>query len=229
VRKLLGLCAGLAAAAGAAVALAGCGTGGVATGHGDVQNGGKLFQSKCGGCHALAAAGTQGTIGPNLDAAFAGDREQGFKQDTILNVVLDQMRLPSPPMPPPDELFPVCKSGKTNVPQGCVTNQSSALEDVASYVASTAGVNGAEPKPAGGNATDGKTIFSTNCSSCHTLAAAGASGTIGPNLDQLKPPLSIIKHQVINGGSIMPAFKGKLTPQQIDAVAKYVFDSAGKK
>ena len=101
MRRLLGLGTGLAAAAAAAVALAGCGTGGVATGHGDVQNGGKLFQSKCGGCHALAAAGTQGTIGPNLDGAFAADREQGFKQDTILNVVLDQMRLPSPPMPPP--------------------------------------------------------------------------------------------------------------------------------
>jgi mono/diheme cytochrome c family protein len=228
VRRLLGLGAGLAAAAAASVALAGCGTGGIARGHGDVQNGGKLFQSKCGGCHALAAAGTQGTIGPNLDGAFAADRAQGFKQDTILNVVLDQMRLPSPPMPPADELFPVCKNGTTSTPQGCVTDRNAALEDVASYVASTAGVNGAEAKPAGGNATDGKTIFSANCSSCHTLAAAGASGTIGPNLDQLKPPLSVVKRQVINGGGVMPAFKGRLTAQQIDAVSKYVADNAGK-
>ena len=62
---------------------------------------------RCGGCHMLAAAGTSGTIGPNLDDAFAGDRAQGFKQSTIENVVLDQIRLGSgiatptsrPPMP----------------------------------------------------------------------------------------------------------------------------------
>jgi mono/diheme cytochrome c family protein len=228
VRKLLGSGIGLVSAVAAALALSGCGTGGVASGHGDLQNGGKLFQSKCGGCHALAAAGTQATIGPNLDGAFAADRQQGFKQDTILNVVLDQMRLPSPPMPGPDELFPTCKKGTTNQPQGCVTDRNSALEDVAAYVASTAGVNGAEAKPAGGSSTDGKTIFSANCASCHTLKAAGASGTIGPNLDQLKPPLSVIKNQVIHGGSVMPAFQGKLTPQQIDAVSKYVADNAGK-
>ena len=211
----------------AAFALAGCGTGGIAKGHGDVQNGQKLFTGKCGGCHVLAAAGTQGTIGPNLDGAFAADRQQGFKQDTILNVVLDQMRQPSPPMPPPDELFPKCTSGGST-PQGCVTDQNGALEDVAAYVASAAGVNGAEPKPAGSKATDGKTIFSTNCASCHTLKAAGASGTIGPNLDQLKPPLARVKTQVINGGGVMPAFKGKLTDAQIAAVSKFVADNAGK-
>ena len=52
---------------GAAFLLAGCGTGGMASGHGDQQNGQKLFQSKCGGCHTLAAAHSEGTIGPNLD------------------------------------------------------------------------------------------------------------------------------------------------------------------
>ena len=223
MRKLLGLFTGGIAA----FALAGCGTGGIAKGHGDAQNGAKLFQGKCGGCHVLAAAGTQGTIGPNLDGAFAADREQGFKQDTILNVVLDQMREPSPPMPPADELFPKCKGGG-NTPAGCVGDQNSALQDVAAYVASTAGVNGAEPKPAGSSATDGKSIFSANCSSCHTLAAAGASGTIGPNLDTLKPPLSVTKNQVIHGGGVMPAFKGKLTDKQIDAVSKFVASNAGK-
>ena len=215
----------------AAFALAGCGTGGVAKqGAGDARSGGELFSAKCGGCHSLASANTQGTIGPNLDAAFAGDREQGFSQDTILNVVLDQMRLPSPPMPPASELFPLCKSGTSNQPQGCVTDRNQALEDVATYVASVAGTNGAEAKAAaGGGGTNGKSIFSSNCASCHTLAAAAASGTIGPNLDQLKPPLPVVKNQVIHGGGVMPAFKGKLTQAQIDAVAKFVASSAGKK
>ena len=38
---------------------------------------------KCGGCHTLADAGTQGQIGPNLDDAFAVAREQGFEEPTI--------------------------------------------------------------------------------------------------------------------------------------------------
>jgi cytochrome c6 len=225
VRKLGGTILGLVVA----VAFAGCGTGGVSRTAGDVQNGGKLFSQKCGGCHALAAAGAQGTIGPNLDGAFAGDREQGFRQDTIRNVVLDQMRLPSAPMPGPNTLFPTCKSGTNDKPQGCVPDQNSAMEDVAAYVASTAGVNGAEAKPASAGSTNGKSIFTTNCGSCHTLAAAATSGTVGPNLDQLKPPLARVKAQVIKGGGVMPAFKGKLTDKQIDAVAKFVASSAGKK
>jgi mono/diheme cytochrome c family protein len=222
---------GVILAAVAALLLAACGTGGVApSGAGDTRNGGELFSAKCGGCHSLASAGTTGTIGPNLDAAFAADREQGFSNDTILNVVLDQVRLPSPPMPPPNELFPVCKSGTSNQPPGCVTDQKQALEDVAAYVASVAGTNGSEAKAAkGGGGTNGKSIFAANCASCHTLAAAAASGTIGPNLDQLKPPLPVVKNQVIHGGGVMPAFKGKLTDAQIAAVAKFVATSAGKK
>ena len=185
---------------------AGCGTGGKATA-GDQQNGAKLFTSKCAGCHVMAAAGSHGTIGPNLDDAFAADRKQGFKQSTFQNVVLDQIRQPSPPMP-----------------KNLVTGQDA--QDVAAFVAAKAGVPGAAATPPAGN--DGKSIFSANCASCHTLKAAGASGTIGPNLDDLKPPEPIVKHQVEVGGGVMPAFKGTLTPEQIDAVAKYVATSAGK-
>ncbi|MFN2627804.1 MAG: c-type cytochrome [Gaiellaceae bacterium] len=215
-------------ACGAALAVAGCGTGGIDHATGDVQNGAKLFTAKCAGCHALAAAGSTATVGPDLDGAFAGDRNQGFSQSAILNVVLDQMRLPNLPMPPPATLFPVCKGGKSDRPAGCVKDRSAALADVAAYVASTAGVNGAEPKAPAAGSTNGKAIFKGNCASCHTLAAAGATGTIGPNLDQLKPPLARVKRQVIRGGGVMPAFKGKLSDKQIDAVAKFVASNAGK-
>jgi cbb3-type cytochrome c oxidase subunit III len=185
---------------------AGCGTGGKAAA-GDQQNGGKLFTSKCAGCHVLAAAGSHGTTGPNLDDAFSAVRKQGFKQSTIQNVVLDQIRQPYPPMP-----------------KNLVTGQDA--QDVAAYVAAKAGVPGAAAAPPAGN--DGKSIFSANCASCHTLKAAAASGTIGPNLDDLKPSEPIVKHQVEVGGGVMPAFKGTLTPEQIDAVAKFVATSAGK-
>jgi outer membrane protein assembly factor BamB/mono/diheme cytochrome c family protein len=86
----------------------------------------------------------------------------------------------------------------------------------------------AEAAPA---SAEGMEIFSTNCSSCHTLAAAGASGTVGPNLDELKPSLATVEHQVINGGGAMPAF-GKthiLSPEEVKSVAGYVSEVAGKK
>jgi cbb3-type cytochrome c oxidase subunit III len=195
----------------AALVLAGCGTGGKALSpsHADQGNGQKLFQSTCGGCHVLAAAGSSGTSGPNLDAAFGPSRKQGFKQNTIQNVVLDQIRIAAPPMP-----------------KNLVTGQDA--QDVAAYVAAVAGQGGGEAKPPSALGNDGKTIFQAECASCHTLKAANASGTIGPNLDQLKPDAATVQHQVEVGGGVMPAFKGKLTDQQIQAVAKFVADSAGK-
>ena len=80
----------------------------------------------------------------------------------------------------------------------------------------------------GGNAAAGKAVFTSNCSACHTLADANAKGTVGPNLDQLKPDEAIVAHQVTNGGAAMPAFKDSLSPQQIQDVAAYVSSVAGQ-
>jgi cytochrome c6 len=75
----------------------------------------------------------------------------------------------------------------------------------------------------GGDAAAGKAVFaSAGCSGCHTLKDAGASGTVGPNLDQLKPSQAVVQKQVTNGGAIMPAFKDKLSAKQIADVAAYV-------
>jgi mono/diheme cytochrome c family protein len=76
----------------------------------------------------------------------------------------------------------------------------------------------------------GKKVFTSNCKSCHTLADAQATGTVGPNLDDLKPDEATVKNQVINGGGPMPAFgkQGILTTAQIDAVSKYVSSVAGQ-
>jgi mono/diheme cytochrome c family protein len=76
------------------LALAACGTGGKVSGSADVQNGKALFQQKCAGCHALAAVGSAGGIGPNLDDSFAEARSEGFKESTIANIVHDQIRFP---------------------------------------------------------------------------------------------------------------------------------------
>jgi hypothetical protein len=87
--------AGLAAAA---LLAAGCGTGGVASAGGqapDLQTGGQLFKQSCGSCHTLQAAGTRGTIGPKLAHAFVTSRQEGCSDNSIENVVLDQIRLGS--------------------------------------------------------------------------------------------------------------------------------------
>ena len=77
-----------------------------------------------------------------------------------------------------------------------------------------------------GDPTAGKAVFaSAGCGGCHTLKAAGSTGTVGPNLDQLKPPLDRIVVQVENGGGPMPAFKGQLTDKQIQDVAAFVYAS----
>jgi cbb3-type cytochrome c oxidase subunit III len=189
----------------AALLAAGCGTGGIAK-SGDTDRGETLFKSKCASCHTLAAAKAVGKIGPNLDEAFAASRKQGFKQVTIEQVVRDQIELASGAMPP-----------------NLVTGDDA--DSVAAYVASVAG------KPVVGGdkqATSGKDIFTANCGSCHTLGEAGTNGTVGPNLDELAPPLATIVRQVENGGGAMPAFKGTLTDAQIQAVSKYVASVAGK-
>ena len=86
------------------------------------------------------------------------------------------------------------------------------------------------PSSTKGDPVAGKAVFtgSAGCAGCHTLKDAGATGNVGPNLDQLKPSQATVQHQVENGGGVMPAFKGQLTQAQIDAVAAFVADNAGK-
>ncbi len=79
-----------------------------------------------------------------------------------------------------------------------------------------------------GDATAGKAVFtSAGCVSCHTLAAAGAKGTIGPNLDDTKPPTELVVTRVTKGMGAMPPFGEQLDPQQIADVAAFVTESTG--
>jgi mono/diheme cytochrome c family protein len=84
------------------------------------------------------------------------------------------------------------------------------------------------PQYKNGDATAGKAVFtSAGCAGCHTLADAHATGKVGPNLDQLKRPLSRVVNQVIKGGAVMPAFKGQLSTKQIADVSAYVVKATG--
>jgi len=79
-----------------------------------------------------------------------------------------------------------------------------------------------------GDPTAGKAVFeSAGCKGCHTLKDAGATGTVGPNLDQAKPALSLVVQRVTLGKGNMPPFKGQLTDKQIADVAAYVVKATG--
>ena len=211
-----------------ALGLAACGgtVGYTDASSGDKIHGKELFKQGCGSCHTLADAGTTGAIGPNLDYAFLQSRKDGLGEDTILQVVRDQMA------------YAVTKpsTGSPGMPRDIFTGQDA--DDVATYVASVAGLdasgqiinpaNPPKPTPPGG-AADGKTIFATaGCTGCHTLKAAGSTGTVGPNLDEAKPPKELVIDRVTNGKGGMPSFKGQLSDAQIQAVATYVSENAGK-
>ena len=178
-----------------------------------------LFVQQCGGCHTLADAGTKGVIGPNLDDAFHSVRvKQGFEESTIRDVVRGQIAYPTEDPP----------AGGTGMPANLVTG--SDADAVASYVAAVAGLPVKEQPGGGGGGgqeTDGEAIFIQNCGGCHTLAAAGTTGTVGPNLDDAMPSKDLVVERVTNGMGQMPPFKDVLNEEQINAVADYVSSSAG--
>ena len=102
----------------------------------DVNHGRQLFSGagQCAGCHTLAAAGSTATIGPNLDAAFAQARADGFKESAILDIVHDQIKFPGQ--------YPTKQSNpdylQANMPANLVKGQDAI--DVAAFVAANAGI-----------------------------------------------------------------------------------------
>jgi cytochrome c2 len=237
-------------------AATGCGSGvGTAiSGNTDKAQGKELFingengKPACGACHTLAEAKTQGKLGPDLDASFRPARKQGFEESTIRQVVADQIRFPGN----------YGTKGPT-MPKNLVTG--SGVDDVAAYVAYVAGQNGvsvtaaaapapttteAAPPAGGGNLAAGKKAFGANgCNACHKLAAAGSSGTIGPDLDMLKtyaaaanmPLEDFIRESIIKPNAyiekgyakgIMPENFASLPKSTLDALVAFLAASAKK-
>jgi cytochrome c oxidase subunit 2 len=246
-----------------AVVAAGCGagTGGVVEG-GDASRGKELFikgengKPSCATCHtlhdAVAAGAPAGKVGPDLDAAFASDKNQGFKESTIRQVVADQIKFAGQ----------YGTQGPT-MPQDLVTGE--AVDDVATYVASVAGRRPAgggggggqsaapgttqqtttQEQPAGGgggaaSAAAGKKAFADNgCGACHKLAAAGSSGAVGPDLDKLKgyaqtagmPLEDFIRESIVKPNAyvekgypqgVMPENFSQLPPSTLNALVAFL-------
>jgi mono/diheme cytochrome c family protein len=204
----------------AALVLVGCGTDGLTSEAADPSQGKAIFKQTCGGCHTLREAATRGSnpvqnpsSGPNLDDAFSASRMEGYDESTIREVVRHQIDYPTPPMP--DDLLGDSDADAVAVYVSLVAGNPKAR------IADIGGGGG------GGGAGDAKSLFSTNCGSCHTLSDAGTSGSVGPNLDQAKPSFEKAVQQIKNGGGGMPAFDGQLTDEQIRALARYVVRVTG--
>ena len=162
---------------------------------GDPRAGAAVFKSVgCASCHTLRAAGATGKIGPNLDR---------LKPTTAQ--VAAQVRTGGGAMPP--------FAGQLSPKQ---------IADVAAFVAaaSRGGKLGGKTKPA--PPVTPRALFRATCGSCHTLAAAGTNGRIGPNLDDESPSYDKVIEQMIEGDPPMPSFRGTLSRAQMAKVATYV-------
>jgi cytochrome c2 len=213
----------LAAAAAALLVLGGCDV----AENADVERGRNLFVAECGTCHALAQAGTASEIGPDLDAAFARARADGMDNDTIEGVVEKQIAHPRiPNVPEGTEAY-----SEVYMPADLVEGQDA--EDVATYVASVAGVPGAKP-PALGTIEE---VFAEKCGLCHALSKAGTTGQTGPDLDESLQGESrgFIREQIVDpnteiaegyGPDIMPQdFEEQLGSDVVDDLVDYILQS----
>jgi mono/diheme cytochrome c family protein len=208
------------AAIAGAVAFAGCDVSEDA----DLDRGRALFQQNCGTCHTLAQAGTGADIGPDLDAAFAQARADGMDNDTIEGVVQTQIESPRAT----DE--GVRDYGRVFMPAELVTGQDA--EDVATYVASVAGVPGAKPPELASPA-----LFAEKCGICHTLSEAGTTSTTGPDLDQALAgkDATFIHESIVNpdaeiaqgfsAGTMPRDFETTLTEKDLQGLVDYLLKS----
>ena len=220
MRGLAGACAVLIAA----IAATGCGTTGLPeAGSGDATQGRVLFKAKCGQCHTLADAGTHGVIGPNLDNAFLQSRADGLGDLTIQSVVRDQIAYPVE--------HPT--TGAPGMPANIVTGDDA--DSVALYVGTVAALPvrpSRERKPGAAQEARHRTARRSSPRQAAAAAtrskAAGATGTVGPNLDDAKPPKALVIDRVTNGKGVMPSFKDSYSAEQIAAVADYVSKNAGQ-
>lgn len=199
----------------------------------NLETGKAKFVEKCGSCHTLARAGTQGTTGPNLDTAFQAALQDGFDRDTIEGIVHKQVLHPR---------------SDSQMPAGLV--QGDDASDVAAYVGYAAARRGDDTgalASAGlAQAKTGQQIFTAaGCAGCHTFGPAKSTGTIGPNLNELKTQAAkmekgktaeqYIQESIEDPGAFivegfpnaMPSFKGRLTDAQIKALVDFLLQKGG--
>jgi mono/diheme cytochrome c family protein len=120
-----------------------------------------------------------------------------------------------------EEVAPTAEEVEGTLPAD--TGEATGTEGGGETATEAGGNGGGEGDPAAG-----KEIFaSAGCGGCHTLADAGSSGNVGPNLDEAKPDAELVVERVTNGQGAMPSFKDQLSADDIKNVAAYVSQAAG--
>jgi plastocyanin len=104
----------------------------------DTVTGKQLFVAKCSACHTLAHAGSQGTVGPNLDDAFRQDRADGVKSTSIEGLIDYWIQYPDT-----EGVMPAnCGHGTNQAAPSPFCLSSQEVQDVAAYVSHVAAVPG---------------------------------------------------------------------------------------
>jgi mono/diheme cytochrome c family protein len=116
----------------------------------------------------------------------------------------------------------VASDDDNNTPAAETTAEQTTTEATTSEATTTEGETTGETNAAGGE-PEGEAVFnSAGCAACHTFEPAGATGMVGPNLDNINLTEAQVQHQVENGGGGMPAFKDRLSQAQIREVSRFV-------
>jgi mono/diheme cytochrome c family protein len=122
---------------------------------------------------------------------------------------------------------PETVQGEVTTTESTTTETETTSTETTSSESTTTETSTAPPE---GDPVAGKEIFlgASACTGCHTLADAGSTGTVGPNLDDAKPSFELAYDRVTNGQGGMPSFGTSLTDQQRADVAAYVSSVAGQ-
>ena len=116
----------------------------------------------------------------------------------------------------------VASDDDNNTPAAETTAEQTTTEATTSEETTTEGETTGETNAAGGE-PEGEAVFnSAGCAACHTFEPAGATGTVGPNLDNANLTAEQVQRQVENGGGGMPAFKDRLSQAEIREVSNFV-------
>lgn len=230
---------GLAGCCLLAAGLTACGMAGISQ-NANLIAGKEAFIEKCGSCHVLERAGTQGATGPSLDDSFARALRDGMGRGTVEGVVHDQILHPAD----------VPEDSAAYMPADLVTGE--LARDVAAYVAFAAARGGEDEgqlATAGtpeleADAPPGKKLFVAGageaqaCGNCHALEDAGTNASTGPDLtkvlagesaDQIREAIVNPSAELTPGFSdIMPKNYGEaLTDKQLKDLVEYLAEQAG--
>ena len=187
---------------------------------GDPRKGQQLFTSKgCSSCHSYGGSG--GTDAPPLD--FMKGQLSASEIADMSGVIWNHV----------PGMLPHFKEEGIHFP----TFNGNQMADLIAYLHSGHPAGKAAPATKGmkqkqgmksmtGGGASGQQLFTGSCGSCHTLAAAGTAGTVGPNLDDLMPAEQVVLTAIATGPGTMPP--GLFSGAEAKTVAKYVAQNAGK-